>query len=466
MSKATDVASGGRHMSNHFAKPSIGIQNVSSCVSNHSQHAAGLARAIKTYKQGRASSSARSASPRPPRATSTRRSTALRARSFRSSSSSRTTATASRSPRATRRRTCTRPTTSPASRTSRSSTATASTSSTRSAPCARPSRSSAPAPGAAIVHATCVRIHSHSNSDRQELYRTPEELAEAHAADPLPRFREAAARDRSPARRGARRRSRLRTSRPTKKRPTAPRRRPTRTPRRSTTSSPPSPGFRRPGPRALPDGSGEEMTLVHALNETLKEEFRHNPDTYIWGQDVAYRDKGGVFNVTKGMQQEFGPARVFNAPDRRGPHHGHGRRVLPPRRAHPHRRRRRGVRRLLLAGGRADGRDVARVLAHEGPVRAQRDGPPAFGRLHRRRPLPLPEPRGLARRRCPGSASSFRRSPTTPRGFCARRSARAASRSTSSPSFSTTTRWRRRRCPSGVRRAVRQGARAPRRAPT
>ena len=32
MSKATDVASGGRHMSNHFAKPEIGIQNVSSCV--------------------------------------------------------------------------------------------------------------------------------------------------------------------------------------------------------------------------------------------------------------------------------------------------------------------------------------------------------------------------------------------------------------------------------------------------
>ena len=49
MSKATDVASGGRHMSNHFAKPEIGIQNVSSCVSNHAQHAAGLARAIKTY---------------------------------------------------------------------------------------------------------------------------------------------------------------------------------------------------------------------------------------------------------------------------------------------------------------------------------------------------------------------------------------------------------------------------------
>ena len=50
LSKETDVAGGGRHMSNHFAKPSIGIQNVSSCTGNHSQHAAGTARAIKKYK--------------------------------------------------------------------------------------------------------------------------------------------------------------------------------------------------------------------------------------------------------------------------------------------------------------------------------------------------------------------------------------------------------------------------------
>ena len=42
--------------------------------------------------------------------------------------------------------------------------------------------------------------------------------------------------------------------------------------------------------------------------------FRENPDTFLWGQDVAYRDKGGIFNVTKGMQQEFGPTRVFNGP--------------------------------------------------------------------------------------------------------------------------------------------------------
>ena len=54
--------------------------------------------------------------------------------------------------------------------------------------------------------------------------------------------------------------------------------------------------------------------MVTAINETLKSEFRRNPDTFIWGQDVANKEKGGVFNVTKGMQQEFGDARVFSAP--------------------------------------------------------------------------------------------------------------------------------------------------------
>ena len=48
-----------------------------------------------------------------------------------------------------------------------------------------------------------------------------------------------------------------------------------------------------------PDGThnedGEKLKLVDAINKTLKEEFRHNPDTFIWGQDVANKDKGGAF---------------------------------------------------------------------------------------------------------------------------------------------------------------------------
>ncbi|HDO28128.1 MAG TPA: 2-oxoisovalerate dehydrogenase, partial [Bacteroidetes bacterium] len=62
------------------------------------------------------------------------------------------------------------------------------------------------------------------------------------------------------------------------------------------------------------DTKGNPKRLISALNETLKAGFRHNPDTYLWGQDVAYKEKGGIFNVSKGMQKEFGKTRVFNAP--------------------------------------------------------------------------------------------------------------------------------------------------------
>jgi 2-oxoisovalerate dehydrogenase E1 component len=59
---------------------------------------------------------------------------------------------------------------------------------------------------------------------------------------------------------------------------------------------------------------GEPVTLLNAINLTLKQEFRRNPNTFLWGQDVASKEKGGVFSVTKGLQQEFGRGRVFNAP--------------------------------------------------------------------------------------------------------------------------------------------------------
>jgi 2-oxoisovalerate dehydrogenase E1 component len=62
-----------------------------------------------------------------------------------------------------------------------------------------------------------------------------------------------------------------------------------------------------------PEGEPTEK-LREAITRTLIEEFRHNPDTFCWGQDVASKDKGGVFNLTKGMLGEFGPQRVFNAP--------------------------------------------------------------------------------------------------------------------------------------------------------
>jgi 2-oxoisovalerate dehydrogenase E1 component len=167
--------------------------------------------------------------------------------------------------------------------------------------------------GAAIVHATVVRIHSHSNSDRQELYRTPEELAAARAADPLARFRRTLvdngilSAQEIEAIEAQNEQTYEEASDRAKKAPDP-------EPGSIFENVVPEPWTSEKWPQGLPDGTGEAQTLVQALNTTLKEEFRANPDTYIWGQDVAYRDKGGVFNVTKGMQQEFGARRVFNGP--------------------------------------------------------------------------------------------------------------------------------------------------------
>lgn len=165
-----------------------------------------------------------------------------------------------------------------------------------------------------IVHANCVRIGSHSNSDKQTLYRDENELAYVKAADPLQKFR----------------RMLLRYNRLTEeelKQIEAQAKKDLSTANRKAMAAPePDPAtifdYVLPEPylpQKYTDGThkeenGEKKTLVTAINETLKAEFRHNPDTFLWGQDVANKDKGGVFNVTKGMQQEFGPKRIFNAP--------------------------------------------------------------------------------------------------------------------------------------------------------
>lgn len=164
-----------------------------------------------------------------------------------------------------------------------------------------------------IVQANCVRIGSHSNSDKHTLYRDENELAYVKSADPLYKFR----------------RMLLRYERFTEdelKEIEAQAKKELSADNRKALAAPdPDPAtvldFVLPEPytpKVYTDGThketGEKKNLVTAINETLKTEFRHNPDTFLWGQDVANKDKGGVFNVTKGMQQEFGKERIFNAP--------------------------------------------------------------------------------------------------------------------------------------------------------
>jgi 2-oxoisovalerate dehydrogenase E1 component len=312
MSKATDVASGGRHMSNHFAKIAIGIQNVSSAVSNHSQQAVGLARAVKTYRKeaavfcsiGESSTSegyfyeAVNGATREkvpvvfvvqdnaygisvPKADQT--ANLYASDNFSGFGNLKLIH-------------CDGLDVFDSFRAMREAVAFV--------------RSGA---GAALVHATVVRIHSHSNSDRQELYRTPEELAEARAADPLPRFRKLLI-DTALLSEEELRAIEAQNERTYEEAADRAKAAPEPDPATIHDFVMAEPWTPERWPEGLPDGSGEEVSLVQALNATLKDEFRRNPDTYIWGQDVAYREKGGVFNVTKGMQQEFGAARVFNGP--------------------------------------------------------------------------------------------------------------------------------------------------------
>lgn len=62
---------------------------------------------------------------------------------------------------------------------------------------------------------------------------------------------------------------------------------------------------------ALPDGDRVELNIRNAVNFTLKQEMRRDSRILVFGEDVARN--GGVFQVTRGLLEEFGE-RVFDTP--------------------------------------------------------------------------------------------------------------------------------------------------------
>ena len=314
LSKASDVASGGRHMSNHFSKPAIRIQNVSSATGNHSLHAVGVARAIKKYQGDEIafasfgdsavsegfvyeaiSGAAREILPVifviqnnkfgisvPIKEQAANKVVSDNFLGFKTVKIVLVDGTNVFD-------------------------------SWRGMQEALDYVKSGSGP--AIVHADCVRMNSHSNSDRQELYRTPEEIAEAQRFDPVARLRDYLL---AKGEISEEELVQIENENSTTVEKAAEEVEMESDPDPATaTNFVLPPAYEHPQ-EDLQTGhepsDAPSQTLREAINETLKEEFRRNQNTFLWGQDVASHDKGGVFNLTKGMLQEFGNERIFNAP--------------------------------------------------------------------------------------------------------------------------------------------------------
>ncbi|WP_321995913.1 thiamine pyrophosphate-dependent enzyme [Draconibacterium orientale] len=312
ISKATDPSSGGRHMSNHLAKPEWNMHSVSSATGNHTLHAVGTARAIKYYGEKAVSISSQGESSVsegyvyeaitgadkeelpvifvvqdngygisvPKKDQTAQRKVANNFSGYKN---------------------------------------------LRIIHCngkdvfdsmnamAEAKRYAIEESKPVLLQANCVRMGSHSNSDDHLLYRSDAERNYVVEYDPLAKYR----------------RLLLRYERFTEEelnKIDEEVKLEIKASHKAVMAAPdPDPAsiydhvFSDPFvsekyPEGLHNEEGEKTKFITALNETLKAEFRHNPDTFIWGQDMANKDKGGIFNVSKGMQAEFGEKRVFNGP--------------------------------------------------------------------------------------------------------------------------------------------------------
>ena len=65
-------------------------------------------------------------------------------------------------------------------------------------------------------------------------------------------------------------------------------------------------------PRGLPESAtaAGDRTLAGAIRSTLHDELLRRPEALVFGEDVAV--KGGVYGVTGGLRDRFGPRRVFD----------------------------------------------------------------------------------------------------------------------------------------------------------
>jgi len=178
--------------------------------------------------------------------------------------------------------------------------------------------------GPALVHAHVIRPYSHSLSDDETLYKTPEEREAEQGRDPLRRFPEWLIREGladeatiEAIKQEVEREVQLAASRALEARQPQP---------ESVTLyvysdkvDPTSREF-----ETEPEFSGPPLTMVEAINRTLHQEMERDERIIVFGEDVAdcgreenlcrVKGKGGVFKATLGLQRRFGTQRCFDAP--------------------------------------------------------------------------------------------------------------------------------------------------------
>ena len=181
--------------------------------------------------------------------------------------------------------------------------------------------------GPALLHAHTTRPYSHSMSDDERAYRTPEERDEQDRRDPLRRLREllisegaATAEELDAIEKeihdAVAEAADVALDKPQPDPSTAMKH------LFSEEVDPRSADFdTEDEPRYESD---KLLTMVDLLNACMRSEMERDPRIVIFGEDVAdasrdeileeVKGKGGVFKVTHGLQKKFGSTRVYNSP--------------------------------------------------------------------------------------------------------------------------------------------------------
>ncbi len=178
--------------------------------------------------------------------------------------------------------------------------------------------------GPALIHAHVTRPYSHSLSDDEKLYKTPEERDAEARRDPIPTFglflvREGIADEKEIEAIEAEVDREILDA----------------TDRALASALPPagseylwvySPDV---NPASMefdvpPNFTGEPKTMVEMISATLMDEMSRDERIVVFGEDVAdctreeylkkVKGKGGVFKATSGLQRWYGSSRVFNSP--------------------------------------------------------------------------------------------------------------------------------------------------------